>query len=320
MKAQMAVALSSLGIVFAGSGPIYAQSYPAKPIRVFTAGVGGGADLSARIIAKELPARLGQPMTVENRGGAGYVSADIVAKAPPDGYTILVYGPPFWIGPLMEKTSYDPLRDFIPITLTLSAPNILAVHPSLPVKSVKELIELAKRRPGALNYASGQSGSSNHLGAELFKAMAGVNILRIPYKSGTEATNDLVAGNVQLSFSSVVVALPLMAAGRLRGLAISTAHPSALAPGMPTIAQSGLPGYESTTMIGVFAPAKTPLPIVNQLSQEITRAFRIPAIKESMFKTGTDLIGSTPEESMAAIKSDMARLGNVIRDAHIQLE
>jgi tripartite-type tricarboxylate transporter receptor subunit TctC len=320
VKPRLVAGVLWSAVVFSIPGLAYGQGYPTKNIRVLTAGVGGGADLSARVIAQELSISLGQRLIVENRGGAGFVAAETVAKAPPDGYTLLVYGPPFWIGPLIEKAPYDPLRDFVPITLTISAPNILAVHPSLPVKSVKELIALARRSPGALNYASGQSGSASHLGTELFAAMAGIKLVRVPYKSGTAATMDLVAGNVHLSFSSVVPLGPLMVAGRLRGLAISTAQRSALAPDMPTVAESGLPGYESTAAIGVFAPARTPTTIVSQLNQEITRTFRKPELKEKILNMGSEVVASTPEQSAAEIRSDMARLGKVIRDLGIRAE
>ena len=317
---ELSLRLGIAASLVCAAGPAGSQNYPAKPIRLFTSAVGGGADFAARIVAQELTTAYGQPVVVENRGGAGFVAAEIVAKAPPDGYTLLVYGPPFWIGPLMQKAAYDPVRDFMPVVLAISSPNILAVHPSLPVKSVRELIALAKSRPGTLNYASGQSGSSNHLAAELFKAMAGVDIVRVTYKSGGSSINDLIAGQVQLSFSSVAIVGPHVKAGRLRGLAVTSAQPSALAPGMPTVAASGLPGYQSVSTLGVFAPIKTPMAIVNQLSLEITRALQQPESRGRLFKSGAEVVGSTPEQSLAEIKADIGRLGKVIRDADIRGE
>ena len=243
-----------------------------------------------------------------------------MSRASPDGYTLLVYSGTLWIQPLLEKTPYDVARDFAPITLLTSAPNLVVVHPSLPVRSIKELIALAKARPGELNYGSSASGSSTHVAAELFKAMADVNIVRVPYKAAGQAINDLIGGQVQLMFGVVGSVAPHVKSGRLRALAVTTAQPTALVPGMPTVAASGLPGYESRSMIAMFAPAETPAPIVNRLNQEIVRVLNTTEVKEKLFKIGVEAVGSSPYELAAAMKSETARLDKVIKNAGIRSE
>lgn len=303
------------------SGLTYGQDFPAKPVRIITADVGSTNDLVARLIAQELIAPLGQQVVVENRGGgSGAVAAQTVAKAGPDGHTILLYSSALWIGPLIQDAPWDPLRDFTPITLAASSPNVLAVHPSLPAKSVKELIALARARPGELNYASSSIGSSNHLGAELFKSMARVNIVRINYKGGGGALNAVIGGQVHLMFVTAGLTTPHFKAGRLRALAICSLEPSALGPGLPTVAASGLPGFESGSIYGMFAPAKTPAPLVSRLNQEIVRALGKPEVKERFFNLGIETIGNTPEQFAAAIKSDLASMGKLIKDAGIRPE
>ena len=257
---------------------IYAQNYPNKTIRIVTSEPGGGSDLTARLLAQGIAGGLGQNVIVENR--PSNILGGIVAKALADGYTLLSGGS-FLIGPLLEKTSYDPVRDFSPITLTATAPNVLVVHPSLPVKSVQELIALAKARPGQLNYASTGAGGISHLAAELFKSMAGVNIVRIPYKGTGQAANDLLAGQVQLMFLAIGTAEPYVKSGKLKALAVTSAKPSALAPGLPTVAASGLPGYEAGIIFGLYAPAKTPLPIVNRLNREAVQVLNRTEVKEN---------------------------------------
>jgi tripartite-type tricarboxylate transporter receptor subunit TctC len=297
-----------------------AQSYPVKPLRIITAEAGGGNDFAARTIGQSIAAQLGQPWVVDNRGGAGgAIAAEIVARAPPDGYTLLVYASNVWLIPLLRKNvPYDVIRDFAPITWAARSPNTVVVHPSLPVKSVQDLIALARAKPGQLSYGSGGTGSSTQLAVELFKSMAKVDILRIPYKGNAPALNDLVGGQVQLMFATAGSVSPHIKSGRLRAIAVTSAEPSILAPGLPTVAASGLPGYESISIYGVFAPARTPAPIISQLNRAIVAVLNMPEVRERFFNVGVETVGSTPEQYAATIRADIARMSKVIRDARIQ--
>ena len=306
-------------VLITGAHAVSAQTYPTKPVRIVTANVGGGTDFVSRLIAQGISGPLGQQVIVDNRA-SGVIPGDIVAKAAPDGYTLLVAGGILWIAPLLQKTPYDPLKDFAPITLPVTAPAFLVVHPSLPVKSVRQLVALAKSRPGELNYGSTGTGSSTHLAAELFKSMAGVNIVRIPYKGGGPATVGLIGGEVQLMFATAGSVTPHVKSGKLRMLAVTSARPSALAPDLPTIAASGLPGYEADTTYAVLAPAGTPAAIVKQLNHEIVRALNRPDMREKFLNAGVDVVGSTPEQLTAAMSGEVSRLGKVIRDAGIRIE
>jgi len=295
-----------------GSG----QAYPERPIRVYSPQIGTSPDVVLRLIADVVAGSLGQAMIVESRGVIG---VEIAAQAPPDGYTLLHYSNVLWFMPLFrDNVRWDPVRDFSPIALAASTPNLVVVHPALPVKSIKALIALAKARPGALNYGSSSTGASNHVAAELFKAMAGVNIVRINYKGGAQAVSDLIAGQVHLMFSPAGTATPHVRSGRLRALAVSSAEPSALAPGLPTVAASGVPGYESRSLSGLFAPAKTPVAIIKRLNQEVVRALNRTDVKEKLFKSGMEAVASSPEEFAATIKSEMSRMDKVIKDAGLR--
>jgi tripartite-type tricarboxylate transporter receptor subunit TctC len=306
------------GIAAVSAGAVWAQEYPAKTVRIVTAAVGGGADLSARLMAQGISGSLGQQVLVDNRGG-GTIAIDTVAKSPPDGYTLLAYGSPLWLTPLMRSSAtFDYERDFLPVTLATTAPYFLYVHPSLPVKSVHELVALARARPGEINYGSAGSGSTTHLAAELFKSRAGVNITRVLYKGGGPAANALLAGEVQVMFSTASTGLAQVRAGRLRMLAITSEQPSPLAPNVPTMAAAGLRGCEIKQFTGVFAPARTPATVINRLHQEIVRALSRPDTKERLFNAGLEVVASTPEQLMAAIRSELASLGKVIRDAGIR--
>ena len=287
-----------------------------------TSGVGGGADFVARLIAQGIASPLGQQVVAENRGGAGgVIPGEIVAKAPADGYTLLFYANTIWLAPFMrDRTPYDPLRDFSPITLAGSSPNMVVVHPLLPVKSIQDLIALARAKPGELNYGTSGNGSASHLAGELFKAMAGVNIVRINYKGAAPAFNDVVAGQVQITFGSAALVLPHLKSGRLRALAVTSARPSALFPGLPTVAASGLPGYETDALFGMFAPAKTPEAIVSRLNQEVMRFLKSPEARERLLNAGVEVAGTSPEGLTATMKADMARMGKVIQDAGIREE
>lgn len=288
-----------------------AQNYPNKPIRFVTSAVGGSADVVARLIAAQLSGSFGT-LVVDNRGSG--LMGEIGAKAPPDGYTLLLAGPTFWAAPFFfHDLSWNPVRDFSPITLAASAPNILVVHPSLSVKSVKELIALASGKPGELNYGTGGAGSTPHLAAELFKSMARVNIVRINYKGGGPATIALMGGEVQLMFATASSVIPHIKSGRLKALAVTSAQPTSLAPRLPTIAAAGLTGYESVTLYGVFAPAKTPAALIDRLNAVIVRAVNEPDAKGRFLAAGAEPIGSTPARLAAAIKSEMALLAKVVK-------
>jgi len=314
---RFAVAVFSAASMIFGARVANSQNYPVKPVRIITAEVGGGSDLLARQIAQGLASNLGQQVLVDNRGGAGGILAvQSLIKAPPDGYTLLLYSGGIWILPLLQDdVPYDPVRDLSPISLTNRTPNILVVHPALPVRSVKELIMLAKARPQALSYGSGGTGTSGHLAAELFKTMANVSIVRIAYKGTGPGLNDLIAGQVQLSFPNASSAMPHIKSGRLRGLAVTSAQPSLLAPGLPTVAASGLPGYESASVYGLFAPASTPLPFRDRVYREIARVLNRPGMKERLLNSGLETVGSSPEELAATIKLEMAKWGMVIKQA-----
>ena len=314
---RVGAGIYAIGLIALGAGAAYSQIYPTKPVRIVTGAAGGGSDFASRLIAQGLSGPLGQPVIVDNRGGA-LLSQEAVAKAPPDGYTLLFTGQSFWVTPLLQVTPYDPVRDFAPISIATSAPNALAVHPSLPVKSVKELIALAKARPGDINYGAGGPGSAPTLTMELFKAMAGVNIVRVPYKAIAQAATDLVAGHVQVMFPAIGLVTPHVASGKLKVLAVTSAKPTALLPGVPTVAATGLPGFAMVTPDGILAPAKTPAVIINRLNQEIVRHLSTAEAKKRFLDTGVDVVGSTPEEFAAFIKSDMATLGKVIKDAGIK--
>jgi len=322
MKFSRIVAvLLSLGVI-AGAVAATGQDYPRRPIRLVTAEPGGGNDFAARLIVQGLGSSLGQPMIVDNRGGAGgIIAADIVAKAQPDGYTLLLYANNIWIIPLLTSNApFDVVRDFAPITWAAKSPNIMVVHPALSVKSVEDLIAHARARPGELNYGSGGTGSSTHLAVELLKSMAGINIVRVPFKGNAPALNALFAGEVHMMIATAGTVTPHLKSGRLRALAVTSAQPSPLAPGLPTMAASGLPGYESIQIYGVFAPSRTAAAIVTRLNQEIVRVLGRAEVKEKFLAGGVEPVGSTPQQLAATIRSEIARMSKVIKDAGIREE
>ena len=317
---RIAVWMSALGLTISCAGMVAAQVYPSKTIRIVAHGAGGAGDITARMIAKGLSASLGQEVTVDNRG-TGVIPGGIVARAAPDGYTLLVAGTVIWLTQFMRKDPpFLPFKDFSPISLLVTTPNILVVHPSLPVKSVKEFIALAKNRPGELNYASTGTGSSLHLAGALFEAMTGVNMVRVAYRRSAEAFTDLMSGRVQVMFPTAPPALPYIKSGKMRALAIGSAEPSALAPGLVTMAASGLPGYEAESILGMFAPAGTPATIINRLNQETVRFLNRADVKERLLNVGLEMVGSSPEQFAGKIRSEMARMGKVIRDAGIRAD
>ena len=322
---SLAVRMLVAGISFSGTSAAWAQTsttgsqpFPVKPVRIVVSGIGGGADVAARLIGQGISGPLGQQVVADNRGDAA-IASEVVAKAAPDGYTLLLHGSTIWLLQFMrDAVPWDPIRDFAPITLAASSPNMLVVHPSLPVKSVRELIALAKGRPGELNFATSGTGNSNHLAGELFKSMAAVNIVRVNYKGAGQAVTDLIGGQVQLMFPNAALASPLVKSGKLRALGVTSAEPSTLIPGIPSIAVSGLPGYESVSILGIFAPIRTPAAIVSRLNQEIVRSLHTTEMKEKFMNTGVEAVGSTPEQLLSKVKSEISRLGSVIRQAGIR--
>ena len=303
------------GLAVLGATAASSQNYPSKTIRIVTAQPGGGTDFVARLIAQGLSGALGQAVIVENR--PAIIQGEIVSKAPPDGYTLYVAGESLWVQSLLQKVPYDPVRDFTPITLVTNSPNILAVHPSLPVRSVKELIALARARPGELNYGSSGVGASAHLAAELFRGMTGVNIVHVPYKGTADLSISLMSGHVQLAFITITAMAPLIKTGKLRALAITSVKPSALVPALPTVAET-VPGYVSGGEVAVFAPPGTPAAIVSRLNPIVVQFVNTAATKERLFSAGFEVFGSTPDELAAWVKAEMARWSKVIKDAGIR--
>ena len=293
----------------------HAQEYPARPIRVVVPfPVGGGTDIVARMVTQKLGERIGGSFIIDNRSGAGgTIGTEIVAKAPADGYTLGVVSGSHVINPsLYKKLPYDPVRDFAPVTLLVTGPGLLVVHPSLPARTVKELVAVAKARPGQLYYASAGNGTPPHLAAELFKTMTGTSMVHVPYKGNTLAFTDLVAGQVSVSFPTIVSGLPLAKSGRLRALAVTSARRSAVVPDLPTIAEAGVPGYDAASWFGMLAPAGTPAPIMAKLHQETARIVQLPEIKTRFLEMGLDPVGNTPAEFAAFIASEIPRWGKVV--------
>jgi tripartite-type tricarboxylate transporter receptor subunit TctC len=300
-----------------------AQGYPAKPVRMIVpSSAGGGSDIIARIIAPKMAERLGQQIVIENRAGAGTMIGNVAAaRAAPDGYTLLLGISTLATNPaIYRKVPYNALTDFAPITLVLSAPNILVVHPSMPVKNVKELIWFAQARPGQINYASAGTGTNPHLCMELFLSMAKLDIVHIPYKGSAPAIVDLVAGQVPLSMATMLTGLPHVRSGRLRALGVSGTQRSAIARDVPTISEAGVPGYEAVQWYGVLAPAHTPKEIVARLHKELVTILRSPDVKERFAADGGDAGGNSPEEFARYIRSETEKWAKVAKAAGIMPE
>ena len=292
-------------------------NYPSKAIRyVVPFPAGGPLDIVARAIGQDLNKAWNQPVIIDNRPGAGgNIGADYVAKAAPDGYTILMGAvSTHAINPtLYSKLPYDPIKDFAPVTLITSVPNVLVVHPSLPVKTVKDLIALAKARPGQLNFASGSTGSAGHLAGELFNSMAGVQMTHIPYKGAAPAVIDLIAGHVSLMFDNLASALPNIKAQRVRAIAVTTLTRSPLLPIVPTISESGLKGFDVSTWFGIFAPAGTPPELVNKLNVEVVRILHTNEMRERLAALGAEPAGNKPDDFLAFIKAEIPKYAKVIK-------
>jgi tripartite-type tricarboxylate transporter receptor subunit TctC len=299
-----------------GSG----QAYPARPVRVIVPSqAGGGADIVARALAQKLTESWSQQVVVDNR--IGIAGAESAARATPDGYTLMLTTSALAVREsVYQKLPYNTLRDFQPVTQVVAQSNVLVATPSLPVASVKELVALARAKPGQLNYGSGGNATSNHLAGELFRILAGINVVHIPYKGVPQALTDLVAGRIQFSFSSPVSSLPQVKDGKLRLLAVTTARRAPALPEVPTIAEAGVPGYEFTGWMGVLAPAGVPRGIVVKLHHDIKRIAHLPDVKQRFAVDAADPVGSTPEEFTAYLRSEIARWTKVVKAANIRVD
>lgn len=307
----------------AAAAAAHAQSWPAKPVRlVVPFAAGGSTDIVARTIAQKLNEAWGQSVVVDNRaGGSTVIGTDIVAKAPPDGYTILVTPAPFTIVPsLMRKLPYNPHTDFEPITLVNTTPLVVVVHPGVPAHNVKELIALAKQKPGALFFASTGNGGTPHLAMEMFKLQTHVNLVHVPYKGTPPAVTDLLAGQVQLMFANTLSVLPMVKSGRLRAIAISSAKRSAATPDIPTVAESGVPGFEAVTWFGMLAPTGTPQPIIERLNAEITKAVMSREVHDRLIAQGADPITMTVPQFTAFFHAELAKWAKTVKAAGVTIQ
>lgn len=307
-------------LAFCTAGAL-AQSYPTRAIKlVVPSSPGGGTDIVARILGQKLSEQLGQQFVVENRAGAGTVIGnDAVAKSAPDGYTLLMGLSTLAINPSMyAKLPYDALRDFAPISQSVSACNILILHPSVPAKTVVELIALARAKPGSLTFGSAGMGTNPHLSGELFKSLARIDMVHVPFKGSGQSIISQVAGEIAANFPSVPTAMPYVKVGRLRGIGVTTLKRVEVLPDVPSIAEAGLPGYEATQWFGLLAPAGTPRPIIDRLYQESSRALRSADMKERMTAEGLEVVGGTPEEFASYIRSETEKWTQVIKAAGIK--
>ena len=324
---QRSAAWSLGGIIVLSCGSALAQqqdTYPSRLIRMIVPQPAGGTtDVLGRFVSQKITEATGQQAIVENRGGAGgNIGTEIVAKARPDGYTLLtVASSTLTINPsLFPKMPYDTLQDLAPITTIAEVPNVLVAHPSLPVRNVKELIALARAKPNQLNYGSSGSGQSSHLAMELFKAMAGVDIIHIPYKGGNQLVMDVLAGQILLMMNNITTALPHIKAGKLRALGVTTLKRSPAMPELPAIDEAGLPGFENSVWYGVLAPAGTPVPIINRLNSIVVKALNMPDMRERLSNQGAEPVGNTPDESAAQLRADIAKWAKVIKATGAKLD
>lgn len=316
---KMAALIVAAGLPLAAS----AQKFPERQVRIIVPfAAGGGTDILARIVAQKLSDGWGQSVIVENRAGGGTViGSELVARAAPDGHTLMLTANPHTSNPaLVAKLPYDTVKDFAAVTMVASAPLLLVAHPSLPVRSVKELVALAKARPGELTYASSGNGGPQHLAGELFKTTAGVSILHVPYKGTAPALTDVLGGQVQLAFSSLLTVLPQVKAGKLRSLGITSLTRSETNPEYPTLAESGLPGFELVTWYGVFAPGATPRPVVGRIRDDIARALATPEVRDRLTRDGVQAAGTRPDEFAAFIEKEIDKVIRLVRAAKIKPE
>ncbi len=317
--AHMAAIFFCAGACTLFSAPSHGQNFPTKPIRIVTTDAGGSSDFFLRLLAQDMTVNFGHPAIIDNRPGSGVIPGEIVSKAAPDGYTVLFFTSNFWISPLLQKTSYDPVRDFLPISLATRACSVMVVTPALPVKTVKDFIALAESRPGELNYAHGSSGSASHLAGALFRAMTGLKIADIPYKGSAQALIDVMSGQTQMMFPNAAVVPEFIKSGKLRAIAVTSAQRSPLFPTLPTVGES-VPGFQSSTMNGMFAPAGTPDAIIKRLNQEIVKFVNLPEIRERLHAAGVEPVGSAPQEFANVIASETAMWSKVIKSAGIRAD
>ena len=304
-------------------GGVLAQEYPQRPVRVLVGfAPGGTVDIVARLVMPKVSEALGQTVIVDNRAGAsGNIATELCARAAPDGYTTLLVNPALAISAsAYRKLGYDAVRDLAPVGMVANSSHLLIVHPSLPVRSVKELIALAKAKPGQLNFSSGGQGNADHLPGELLKSMTGIDIVHIPYKGGAPAAADLVAGQVSMYFAGIAVGLPLAKAGRARGLAVTTKRRSPLAPDMPTMDESGVPGFETALWVGMFAPAATPPAIVARLNAEVRKAVNAPELRDRLIAIGAEPLTGTPEELGSYLRNEIDKYGKVVRQIGLKID
>ena len=317
---QLVVAVSLAGVGTMAA----AQSWPVKPIRwISPFAPGGGADITLRIIAQKLGPALNQQVLVDNRGGAGgNIGVDLAAKSPPDGYTLVLgtIGPIAINVSLYKKLPFDPVKDLLPITQAANALNVLVVHPSLPAKTVKEVITIAKARPGELSFGSSGPGATDHLAGELFKTLTGVNMVHVPYKGGAPAMLDLMAGQVQTVFSTVSTAIGAIKGGKVRAIAMTGDKRFELMPELPTIAEAGVPGFEVRNWYGVFVPAGTSREIVMRLNGELTKILQMPDVKAKLLESGIEALHGSPEQFAAYIQSETKRWAKVVKDSGARAE
>jgi tripartite-type tricarboxylate transporter receptor subunit TctC len=315
---------SLLLALLAIAGPVAGQQYPARPIRMIIGfPPGGGTDIVGRIVGQKLSEALGQQILPDNRGGAGgLIGAELAARAAPDGYTVMMaHIAAISILPsLISKLPYDPQKDFAPISLVAIGPNLLVVHPSLPARSVKELVALAKARPGQLQYASPGAGTVQHLSGELFKLQAKVDMLHVPYKGSGQSIVDLVAGHVHLDFDSVPPVLPHVRSGRLRALAVTSEKRFSILPDIPTVSEGGVPGFDMSTWWGLVAPAAVSKDIIARLQAETVKVLRQPDVKEKIAFAGADTVGNTADQFGAFIRSETAKYARIVKDANIKID
>lgn len=316
--------LAVAGAIVACQANAPAQTFPGKPIRfVVPAVAGGGASIIARIIGEHLSASWGQPVIVDNRPGAGgVIGSDIVAKSSPDGHTMMMgfSGSVTIVPALYKKLPYKPVHDFAPVILVASGPLIMLLHPSVPAASLREFIAFARSRPGQINYSSAGNGTASHLATELFKKMAQVDITHVPYKGATPALTDVVGGQVGAHFSALLIALPHVKAGRLRALGVTGAKRISSLPELPTISESGLPGFEVDSWYGVLYPSGVPAQIVSKAREEISRIIRLPDVTQRLLSQGVEPIGSTPAEFAQTIRKDMAKWGKLAAEIGLRLD
>jgi tripartite-type tricarboxylate transporter receptor subunit TctC len=321
---MLAIIVSLLPVVVQAQAPSPPQAYPNKPVKIIVPfPPGGGTDIGTRIIAQKLSEAWGQPVLVENKAGAaGIVGTEATAKSAPDGYTLMMgnIGTHAINVSLYKKLPYDPVKDFAPISHVAGLPLLVLVHPSVKANTVKELIALARAQPGKLDYLSSGAGGSMHVAAELFKGMTSTHLVHIPYKGGGPAVADVLGGQVPVTFATVLETLPHVKSGRLRALAVTGAKRSVALPDLPTVAEAGVPGYESISWLGLFAPAGTPKEIVNKISAEVVRIVNLPDVRERLLVQGAEPIGSSAEQFAAALASDIAKYAKVLQASGVPQE